>query len=305
MQLALFELRRWRQSCRCLLLVSIFTAGLAQALDLQSFDLRRDWSTNANPNGPWRYRSDSLVLPAYTWGDSFTNRQPSWQRPFDGTLPVWFLSTTDPVPANRDWKAGDIIVHTQDENHGFGQGQANVVWTSPFDGMVNIAGHVWLGRKVDRANNWKLFVRGNLVTQGFIAYNDAYTRENPFWFEGGTGGTNVLRSVPVAVGDEIMLEIRRTSVFGEYVGVNLTITQTIPDPDLTAEVGCVRVCFATASNVWYQLQHSTALATNDWFPTGTNFIQGNGQRFCTEFSMEPGQPARYYRLAVTNAPPSP
>ena len=55
-------------------------------------------------------------------------------------------------------------------------------------------------------------------------------------------------NVPVSVGDEIVLEVVRTSVDGYFVGTNLTVT-TVPEPSGFGLVGGVLV-FALARKRW-------------------------------------------------------
>jgi hypothetical protein len=275
---------------------------VSPALDVAKWDLKLDWRINENPNGPWSLREDTLVMPAQIWTDifAFTNSQPA----FHANGPVWIFNTAPAKSANQDWDVGDILVHSQDGNVGQGHGQANVAWTSPINGTVNIGGFAWMGREEGRASNsWKIFVRGSPVTEGLVYSGDQFSRTNPIPFEFGFGGTNSLRNIPVSVGDQIVLEVRRASFYGDYTGLNLIISQTVPDPGLTVQVGCVRTCFATASNAWYQLQYSTNLGSGSWFSI-TSLSEGNGNERCLEDPTVPDQPTRYYRVFITNGPPA-
>lgn len=290
-------------SFRLLLALMVLLMGNRSfALDVAVFDLRNDWSTNSNPNGVWTYRAGSEILPAYSWGDSFPYFQPSWQNNSPGSVPAWIFSTTNPV-SGCDWQQGDVVVHTQDNNFGSGNGQANVLWTSPFTGTIRISGGVWMGRDIGRANNWYLYLNGNLLSGGSTYSGDPYSRANPFFFTLGSGGSNVLQNVQVTTGDQIMLEIDRTGTYGDYVGVNLTITETVPDPNLSVRVSEVEVCADTATNAWYQFQYTTNLTSGLWLPLTTNFVQGTGARYCIEDAIIPDSPQKMYRVAVTNAAP--
>jgi hypothetical protein len=296
------QLRR-RIYWTALVFAAIWIARPGQAFDLTTYDLRKDWSTNSNPNGVWMYRAGSDILPAYSWGDGFSFHQPSWQHPYQGSVPSWIFSTVDPVPG-LDWKAGDVVVHTQDNNFGSGHGQANVVWTSPFNGTIRIEGGVWMCRVTERINTWKLYVRGNQISSGTVAAGDPYDRENPFLFHLGSGGSNVLENIAVSVGDEVMLEVVRNSVYGDYVGVNLSVTRHVSDPSLISRAACVELCFNTSSEAYYQLQYSTSLNTNLWTPV-SGFFQGNGSSLCTNLMIPAGELNRFYRVWIKNALPEP
>lgn len=148
----------------------------------------------------------------------------------------------------HDWIAGDIVVHSTDASNGVGQGIANAVWTSPCHGVATIEGHVWLGRDIGRSNNWRLVHNSTVLTGGSLVSGDAFSRGNPFPFSAGTGGAAVLQSRRVAAGDELRLEVERTSSAGEFVGVVYRVTfiagQTCEgdaDASLTVDFGDITV----------------------------------------------------------------
>jgi hypothetical protein len=124
------------------------------------FDLREDWSDTSNPNGVWTLLSGTDVVPRAdgTSIDRFSPVQRGWgPPPIAGGLPIpfWFKSTSKPLSVH-DWKSGDIVVHTQDDASGSGQGPANVIWTSPLSGKIDISGGVWEGRDVgDRGGGFR------------------------------------------------------------------------------------------------------------------------------------------------------
>jgi hypothetical protein len=72
-----------------------------------------------------------------------------------------------------------------------------------------------------------LSIEGTTVTEGGIASGDPFSRSTPFDFAAGSGGSAVLTSVPVSVGDEIVLHLERTSASGDYVGVQWTVTDVL------------------------------------------------------------------------------
>jgi hypothetical protein len=200
------------------------------------YDLQTDWSDISNPNGAWAYREGNNLLPHVAdWqgleGD-FTGVQPAWARNATGTsnLPAWF-KIASPAAVVHDWELGDIVVHTTDTSNGIGSGLANVIWTSPADGTIDVSGSVWMGRNIGRSNHWDLSLNGISITSGDIFSGDAFDRASPFSFAAGTGGAAALSDVMVAAGDVLKLELTKTSNFGDYVGVNFTVVATlIPEP---------------------------------------------------------------------------
>ncbi|MAE61691.1 MAG: hypothetical protein CMJ49_10095 [Planctomycetaceae bacterium] len=119
------------------------------------YDLTADWSNVNNPNGVWSYNEGANPLPFLpNWGSGIGV---SWGRNQERTnpwVPVWYMSTGAETFGN-DIQAGDVVVHTTD-NSGSGQGPANVTWTATFDGIVDITGHVYMGRDIGRGNRWGL-----------------------------------------------------------------------------------------------------------------------------------------------------
>jgi hypothetical protein len=83
---------------------------------------------------------------------------------------------------------------------------------------------------------------------------------------------------------------------------DVTVAPTVV-PRLDIRVSEVEICWQTATHTWYQLQYSSALTTNQWLPLSTNWVAGEGTRFCTTDAVVIGSPQRFYRLSVTNSPP--
>ena len=80
----------------------------------------------------------------------------------------------------KDWLPGDVIVHTQDDANGAGNGPANITWTAPATMLINIDGGLWAGREIGRGNHWSVWKNGALLTEGDVASGDAYSRAVPF-----------------------------------------------------------------------------------------------------------------------------
>jgi hypothetical protein len=120
-----------------------------------------------------------------------------------------------------------VATHTTDPYQGDDGAWSNVRWISPEAGVATISGDTWEARKSNgRSNAWGLFHNDVILTGGIVTSTDPFNSSNPFLFQNGSGGEDVL-TFPVAVGDTIMFEaVRAFSIYGDFVGVDLTITVT-------------------------------------------------------------------------------
>ncbi|HTA94781.1 MAG TPA: hypothetical protein VK769_01525 [Verrucomicrobiae bacterium] len=82
------------------------------------------------------------------------------------------------------------------------------------------------------------------------------------------------------------------------------VTPNSVEPNLSIQLFSeVELCWPSQTNLMYQVQYSSTLATNQWSPLNTNWIIGTGTEFCTNDIILAGQPQRFYRVAVmTNSP---
>lgn len=194
-----------------------------------TYDLAADWSDAANPNGVWTYREGTNALPSVdNWTPlNILDVQPAWAPSADlrNFLPAWFKSTTN-NPNGMDFLVGDVVVHSTDALNGPLSDVANVIWTSPINGVIDISGGVWMVRESGRGNHWSLSVNETIITGGDLSSADPFDRAHPFLFANGSGGAGVLNDIHVAVGDVIQLQVERTSELGDFVGVNFTINAT-------------------------------------------------------------------------------
>jgi hypothetical protein len=200
-----------------------------------TYDLVADWSDVANPNGPWTYREDGNALPHVdNWHPSLGSPvvQPAWAPSAESGnfLPAWIKFRSD-NPGGLDVLTGDVAVHSTDDFNGPSSGIANVIWTSPLNGVIDISGAVWLTPDIDRGNTWNLLLNGVSLTSGELFSGDQFNRANPFNFANGSGGPAVLNGIAVSEGDVIELRIVKTSQFGVWAGVKLTITTVTQDSD--------------------------------------------------------------------------
>ena len=193
------------------------------------WDLKNDWSENSN--GPrWTYREGANPLPKVgAWISDqyqFVGAQPAWARSPGGNnfLPAWFKAS-QATTFTKDWQIGDIVVHANEPACGVGNGQANVVWTSPINGQVDVSGAIWIGRDIGRGDNWSLRHGTNNLTSGVVYSGDPYSSANPCRFS--------QTSVTVTVNDTISLWVEKNpSYTADFAVVNLTVTDTTP---LTAD----------------------------------------------------------------------
>jgi hypothetical protein len=198
------------------------------------FDLASDWSDASNPNGVWQYRHAGTAITNH-WPDWDTNSeffvspQQAWADVPNGfgRIPSWFQSVTTSIDPTYDVPIGRVATHTTDPYSGDDEALSNVLWTSPVDGVATISGDTWQARKsLGRSNTWALFHNDVNLTGGMLTSDDPFNSSNPFLFENGSGGADVL-TFPVAVGDTIKFEAARLySIYGDFVGVDLTITVT-------------------------------------------------------------------------------
>ena len=114
-------------------------------------------------------------------------------------------------------------MHSQDDANGAGNGPARVVWTAPEHGMVTVSGSAWPGRNIGRSNHWTVYLNQTALSDGQLDGGGPYTRSSPFQFADGSGGAGTLQNITVQTSDQVILEIDRTSMFGDFVGVNLTV----------------------------------------------------------------------------------
>src|SRR5687768_13623576 len=144
-----------------------------------TWDLTADWSDVANPNGVWAYRGGSVTLPHVpNWTPlGHPSGQPAWapSTTNGNFLPAWFRAASPSVLP--EIAPGDVVVHTWDISNGGPAGEANVTWTSPVDGSVDVTGAVWHGRDISRSNTWMVLKNGVTFTSG--AVNDSSSRAAP------------------------------------------------------------------------------------------------------------------------------
>jgi hypothetical protein len=205
-------------------LANLLASGAAHALPV--WDIGADWSTVANPNGAWSLRQGTTALPGATFSSPFAD---VWAPGTQGGtfLPFWAKAVADDPTSGaiNTFLAGDVVVHSVDANNGnLSLGEANVAWTSPISGVVDISGALWFAQSpTQRSNDFVLLLNGVSLTSGTVSAANGHDRSDPLAF--GVAGLSVQQ------GDVVMLVIQRSGGMsnGAISGVRLSLTQ-VPEP---------------------------------------------------------------------------
>lgn len=205
----------------CLCAASAGPAALATV-----YDLAGDFSMVQNPNGQWSYNEGSNPLPfCPNWGPEGD----AWavvQQPYSGHIPAFFQAPW----AMNDWQQGDVIVHCWGPYSGGGNGPANITWTAPANGVIDLSGNCWLARNIGRMNDVSLWLNNTLLDSITLYDGDAYDRANPYAFQGA------LSNLPVSAGDIVYLRSDynpNDGGGGDFAGLNLTVN-FVPAPGAVA-----------------------------------------------------------------------
>ena len=188
----------------------------------QFYDLNDDWGDTQNPNGVWTYRAGEYIMHSQLNSPHTPSGQPVWMGQ-DGYLPIWFKYQG---PNYFDIRTGEVYVHSA--NHD-GEGIANILWTSPSDGIIDISGAAWFAAddagQEGRSSVWSLWLNGLLLTHGEVSWGDPYDWNSPFLFSLGSGGADVLQGIPVLTGDQVILQVKKEfGPYGTFVGINFSVT---------------------------------------------------------------------------------
>lgn len=196
------------------------------------YNLADDWSDTQNPNGPWSYNQGPNAPISTHWDNWHSNGsypQPTWayaQAPYKGHVPVWYKAVAGGIGPDGgiDTPPGIVGMHGTSGISSVVSTPAGVSWTSPFNTEIQISGGIWLANKAaGRSMAWTLYVNNSPVSSGNLTSSDPFNSDNHFLFENGTGGPSALSHV-VSAGDIINLEIVKTSLYADFVGIDLTIT---------------------------------------------------------------------------------
>ena len=95
-------------------------------------------------------------------------------------------------------------------------------------------------------------------------------------------------------------ELRFTSTSGTYndAGPVIDDISMLPGTFLSIRFSQVEICWNSLSNFTYQLEYRSSLTTNSWVPLGSP-LQGSGGIICTNDTISPGEPQKFYRTVKT------
>lgn len=228
--------RNWVLLQRLAVMVGLCVLSICEpAAAATTFSLSGNWSNTANPNGPWSYDQGTQALPlTAVWTAAGTAvvgcNQSAWAPSNNGGdfLPAMMKTNscaakffgTDPHNNLANVMPGDIVVHTVDSANGNPSlGEATVHFTVPAGspGRYQITGSVWdaaLNLGTTRPQAWILLVNGVQKAAGTLAGNIPRSQAQTF---------NI--SANLAGGATVDLKLMRArSIFGYFVGVNMTLT---------------------------------------------------------------------------------
>jgi hypothetical protein len=205
-------------------------------------DLGERWSETQNPHSLWTYMEGNNPLPHAAhidgcWPGWQGQTQPGWSKSEcgDDRCPWWLRCAPGVSVPVLDMQPGDVLVHSQDDANGVGNGPGRVRWEVPQDCTLTIVGSVWNARdELGRGNTWAISRNGLALTSGVVDSTDPWSREFPMPFELGTGGPQALVNLSVLKGETFEFTVVRTEEFGEFAGVNLTFLMvgSFADQDL-------------------------------------------------------------------------
>ena len=191
------------------------------------YNLKSQFSTSQNPNGPWSYNlgSSHITQPIADahligWG---------WDPSWDGSI-VQRISP-DPIYQQHDWIVGDIVIHSLSWCYGGQSEFGNITWTSPSAGTISISGLAWdAGFFAGRDTSWDLTVDGTLLASRSSVY-DLYRTDPEASFANNLLSGKSLTDIPVQAGDVVTFQVEATTYYGHWVGIDEVITLTpVPEP---------------------------------------------------------------------------
>jgi hypothetical protein len=215
---------------RCVLF-AFMIASSAAAHAQTVYDLKNDWSDNANPNGVWQYRAATTnLVHAPDWTNSSLGYvQPVWTTssfPTAGVLcPAVFKATSRSTV--NDYAPGDIVMQPNTPPCGNDIDAANVAWTAPFDASINVSGNLWQTGLRSGANsrNDTAILHLNGVILQTITNLAGFSSSSPAYLS--------VSNVSVHQGETLWLSVvRYPNTIGELIDLNMHIIATPALPAL-------------------------------------------------------------------------
>lgn len=201
-------------------------------------DAAADWSNTQNPNGVWTYTGNNGAIlstnqPDWDPAGAFFSGQRAWSNailPEPDHVPMWFRS--------EDASALDAPGLGMHGSEGAIDAWVGIVWRSPVDGTATLRGGVWQALKTtigayggnhrNRNSDWRLRHNHFILASGNVSGTDSHTSASPQTFA-AQAAVPSLENVPVAAGDEIVLEFISPTSYASFIGIELVITTTTSD----------------------------------------------------------------------------
>lgn len=207
--------------------VTFLTVSVASQAST-TYDLATDFSDASNPNGVWSYNQGGAPItqtaPTIYLGDRIGW---SYLAGLDGSVLQWL--TTDYVGLH-DLKSGDITIHTLSRSLGGDTTFVGITWTSPSAGLYSISGNAWDAQfGCCRDANWTLSIGGLLVAENNTGVNGLYRTDTAAQFNANLFPGMSLTSMNMTAGEQVTFLTQTTTLYGQYMGVNITVT-AVPIP---------------------------------------------------------------------------
>ncbi len=204
-------------------LIAIAIGALQCTAQAATYDLATDRLPNANPNGPWSFRSGDTVLP---WHNSvcclgFSAGGYAPRATAGGFLPLFF----------QRQPGGDVGLHTYDPGNGRqSSGEANLVWTATATGQLDIDLYLyWSQAPLQRSNDYTLLLGNQVLASGTLSHllHNGYANRQTLSFD----------DLLINQGDPLRLVFKRSpgqfSGSFSYMGMRLEVTP-VPEPSTYA-----------------------------------------------------------------------
>lgn len=190
-------------------------------------------SVGLNPAGPWWLLSGSTLVPynkipepSGSCFSGYPGIRTDWSlgNVSGNCIPAFIVASGTGPGSPADFLKGDVLVHSQDDGNGPGNGQASVTWTAPANGTIRVAGVIWYAQSAQkRSNKFTLTLGKSTLASGTVAFNSAIgsNRSNrlPFRSSG---------ALAVKAGETVVLTIEKSpgQPYGSIDGIDLGVTET-------------------------------------------------------------------------------